>query len=197
MSTKIEHKWRQEQAAEVETRRMRRCSAGRRCRDDGSCRNRRGDSRFSRGKWRRTKHVDVDFLACLTVAGDTTYEEVVAVSGDGDGVVACGVSRDWRRRIAVLVLRVDHLHHIVELRVVLKNCAVRIRISQLIHHYAKKDDTFCLSQKQNKLFFWSSNYLYTWSQSLLRPAPLVENQFIVWVMKILNIQNAAIILFFF
>lgn len=84
------------------------------------------------------------------MAGDTTYEEVVAVSGDGDGVVACGVSRDWRRRIAVLVLRVDHLHHIVELRVVLKNCAVRIRISQL--HNETRDDTPLLQNKTNYSF---------------------------------------------
>lgn len=55
------------------------------------------------------------------MAGDPTYEEMVAVVVDSDGVVPRSVGRDRRRDVARFVLGVDQLHHIVELRIVLKH----------------------------------------------------------------------------
>lgn len=67
----------------------------------GSWRRRLGNRSLSR-EWSRrsgskvgggsSKNIDVDLLAALAVARDATDEEVVAFSGDFDGVVACCVA---------------------------------------------------------------------------------------------------------
>ena len=54
------------------------------------------------------------------MTGDTTQEEVVSVSGDGDGIVASGVGGDWGGGVARSVLGMGHLHHVVKLRIVLE-----------------------------------------------------------------------------
>lgn len=56
------------------------------------------------------------------MAGDAAYEEVVAAGVDGDGIVARCVSGDGDGGVACLVFSMRHSHHIVKLRVVLKNC---------------------------------------------------------------------------
>lgn len=67
------------------------------------------------------RHVDVDLLTGLAMTRDTTEEEVVAAVGEGDGVVAGRVGRLGRRSVAGPELGMRHVHHIVELGIVLKN----------------------------------------------------------------------------
>lgn len=99
------------------------------------------------------------------MAGDPAEEVVVASVGDGDGVVPGRVGGLRGGGVASPVLRVGHLHHVVELRVVLEDWETKqnnnnnnnnLNLAQEIpHHQQIFIHEYELSSSKNPwLFVW-------------------------------------------
>lgn len=81
---------------------------------------RRGQRGRRWSSWKIARHINVDLLTSLAVAGDAAEKEVVATSGDSNGVISgsIGGQRFWR--ITWLVHCMCYSHHVVKLGEVLK-----------------------------------------------------------------------------
>lgn len=78
------------------------------------------------------------------MARDAAEVVVVASSGDGDRVIPGRVGSLRGRGVARLVLRVRHLHHVVELGIVLEHWEIELRsdintLPNIYYSCAKKD----------------------------------------------------------